>query len=66
MVITDKEKRFIERNKRINVLFNRIADKNPKWRTTEVIKQVADHFLLSENTVEAILKERSVYKNRCA
>lgn len=56
-----REERFIKRNQKIRNLFNKVSNKNPKWRVDAVIEDVADEVFLSERTVEAIIKGEGIY-----
>lgn len=50
-----RDERIQKRNKAIEKRFNDLVKNNPKWRIDAVVKDVADEFFLSPNTVYAII-----------
>jgi ribosomal protein L18E len=56
-----REERLKARNEKIRVLFKKLTEKNPKYRSDAVIEDVADELFLSKRTVEAILKGEGIY-----
>jgi hypothetical protein len=56
-----REERLNARNEKIRLLFKKITEKNPKWRSDAIIEDVADEVFLSKRTVEAILKGEGIY-----
>lgn len=61
-MIDEKKQRLIERNKSVRDYWFKIEKKNPKWKLSEVAKEVAKKYFLSERTIDAIIGREGSYK----
>lgn len=53
--------RIQRRNKAIRKAFADIQKKQPRWRHSEWIKEIAEEFFLAPKTIEHILRGDGVY-----
>jgi len=58
-----RSERLSERNKKVRSFFYQTLEKNPKWKMSAVIEEVASKFFLSNRTVDAIISYEGIYSD---
>ncbi|NHN26774.1 hypothetical protein FIA58_013900 [Flavobacterium jejuense] len=56
-----KSERLTNRNEAVRKFFYSTLEKNPKWKISAVIEEVASKFFLSSRTVDAIISYEGIY-----
>lgn len=57
----ERNKRIIDRNKKIRNRYNTLTENYPYWKERFIIEKLSDEFYLSPSTIEDILYLRGVY-----